>query len=423
MADLSPAFLRMGGSPQDFVVYDVGNPPVCDGLCLSMERWTEIHSVVRESGNRLVFGIADLYGIVRHEQKYGWNSSNARALLEETRSQGFEIDTIALGNEPTSCFSYTTPSLLLERLVQLRAIVDDVWGDLPRSQRPLITAPDIDCEVSDFLLPLLKGSAGMLDVATFHHYASNGGLPGGLINPDNLDEAVPAIRALIANATLLAPSTGRGGVWAGETGPAGNADLSSNLGFAYVPWFMDELGLFATLGVRRVMRQTLTGGYYGLVDCNATLWDPHPDYYAAHLHKTLVGTGVLQAVVVGDAAASPGSDARLLRAYAHCARENRTTGESGAGRAIWILINLSPDITWDVSVQDALLAEQWALTPLNSSLTAQTMLLNSKPLGVDANGLLPDMPSAPTDSTSSVQVAPLGVTFVRSVGGTVPACA
>ena len=29
MKGLSPSFLRIGGSAQDFVVYDVGNPPDC----------------------------------------------------------------------------------------------------------------------------------------------------------------------------------------------------------------------------------------------------------------------------------------------------------------------------------------------------------------------------------------------------------
>jgi hypothetical protein len=424
MLDLSPSFLRMGGSPQDFVVYDVGNPPVCDGLCLSMERWADIHAVLRESGNRLVFGIADLYGIVRHKQQYTWNSSNARALLQESRDQGYDIDTIALGNEPTSCFSYTVPSELLERLVQLRTIVDDIWGDLPRSERPIITAPDIDCEATAFLLPLLNGSAGMLDATTFHHYAATSDLPQSLLDPARLDEATPAIKALVANASLLAPSTDRGGVWAGESGPAGNAYLPGHsLGYAYVPWYMDELSLFATLGVRRVMRQTLVGGYYALVDWNATLWDPQPDYYAAYLYKTLVGTTVLQAEVQPTVPAPAGTDPTLFRAYANCARENRTTGASGAGRAVWVLINLSQTTTWTVSLPDAELAEQWALTPLNGTLTAQTIQLNGKSLAVDSSGMLPPMPSVATTSPNTVDISPLGVTFVRSKPGMVPACA
>jgi len=416
MQDLSPSFLRIGGSAQDFVVYDVGSPPDCGDLCLSMDQWQAMHDAVNETGNGLVFGLSDLYGIVRHEHKTDWNSSNARALLKETKRRGLQIDTVALGNEPTSCFSYTTSKDLIARLGQLRTVVDDVWSDVPRSARPMITAPDIAPAYGDFLSDILAGSAGQLDACSFHYY-DNGNVPGSLIDPERLDRPVAPVLQLIRNVTSLAPSALRGGVWADETGPAGNAYLPGrSLGYAYAPWFVDQLGLFATLGVRRMMRQTLAGGYYALVDWNSTLWEPRPDYYAAVLHKRLVGTGVLSAA----ARPQPGPvNGTLLRAYAQCAREDRQTGASGRGRVVWTVINLSEDAPWSVTVPGA--AEAWVLRPTGGNITSMTAQLNGNTLLVNADGDLP--PMEPVAVTSDrLALPPLGIAFVRTRDGTAAAC-
>ena len=132
-ASLSPygtALLRIGGSPADSMVYDVGSGPrpvlkrhSSDGIgnftttcpsgpyCLTMARWDELNMWALEAGVRIVFGLNALSaGMTAGFEGKGavisgvpWDSSNVRALLQYTKQQGwFEKGALwgfELGNE------------------------------------------------------------------------------------------------------------------------------------------------------------------------------------------------------------------------------------------------------------------------------------------------------------------------------------
>lgn len=74
--------------------------------------------------------------------------------------------------------------------------------------------------------------------------------------------------------------------------------------------YLDQLGMAAVHNTRVYCRQTLIGGFYGLL--NKTTFVPTPDYYSALLWHRLMGDGVLSV----DSNASP-----FLRVYAHCAKD------------------------------------------------------------------------------------------------------
>lgn len=80
-------------------------------------------------------------------------------------------------------------------------------------------------------------------------------------------------------------------LWLGESADA-SFQGTENVSDRFVGTFlwMDKLGLSASMGIRVVMRQSIFGEFYGML--NAT-FDPNPDYWVSVLHKKLVGTKVL----------------------------------------------------------------------------------------------------------------------------------
>jgi heparanase 1 len=106
-------------------------------------------------------------------------------------------------------------------------------------------------------------------------------------------------------------------IWLGEGGGqdcASGSDthqLKSNE-MTDVYWWLDALGALARSGQQRWLRETLAGGWYGLV--NLTSMEVYPDFYAALLFSKLMGPEVLAATVTTGVQYSP-------KAYAHCARE------------------------------------------------------------------------------------------------------
>ena len=101
-------------------------------------------------------------------------------------------------------------------------------------------------------------------------------------------------------------------------------------------WYADALGRLAALGVSIYARQTLFGGSYGLLD-NST-YMPTPGYWAALLHKRLLGTVVLNATL------NPGISSTLpadVSVYAHCA-----TQSAGLGHVALLVTNLGDRMLW-----------------------------------------------------------------------------
>jgi hypothetical protein len=118
-------------------------------------------------------------------------------------------------------------------------------------------------------------------------------------------------------------------VWLGETGNAqcgGEPGLSN--AFAGGFWWLDELARVARRGEPVIVRQTLSGSDYGLLD-DATL-APRPDYWISVLWRRLVGTRAL------DVSVSPPDP--LARIYAHCTRPDAPGYAPGA--VTFVVINI-----------------------------------------------------------------------------------
>lgn len=219
----------------------------------------------------------------------------------------------------------------------------------------------------------------------------------------------------------------------------------------------------AKYNTRVYCRQTLIGGFYGLL--NKTTFVPIPDYYSALLWHRLMGDGVLSV---------DSNTSSFLRVYAHCAKERvralypfphsvsifiRTTFvfeqtlifQSGV---VILLINLSNQTTFNAEVESSsnalvqvikkksfvnrikksvswignrasdeeLSREEYELTPKNGDLTSTTTLLNGEPLQVSERGDVPDLDPAHVETNAPLSIAPFSIKFVVYPNFNSPGC-
>jgi heparanase 1 len=164
---------------------------------------------------------------------------------------------------------------------------------------------------------------------------------------------------------------------------------------------MDHLGLMARSGVRVVMRQSLVGGDYGLLDPHTL--EPRPDYWSSLLWTALMGEAVY---------ATRTRPSRKLRVYAHAARHRR-------GAICLLVINLGVRSTAAVSVDTGSLGfpprHLEVFTVTASDPFSTTLLINGeKPRLPTTRGTPPAAPhvQAPDDV---VAVPPLSYSFVLCV--------
>ncbi|KAL0385962.1 UNVERIFIED_CONTAM: Heparanase-like protein 2 [Sesamum radiatum] len=156
----NPLRLRIGGSLQDQVVYDVGRPgKKCQpfkrqdgGLfgfskgCLPMERWDQLNKLFKDTGAKITFGLNALSGRKKSQGDPTlmigkWHHGNARDFMNYTAHKGYKIDSYELGNE--LCGSGVSARILPEQygkdMVMLKTVLRKLYPD--PSSRPKILGP------------------------------------------------------------------------------------------------------------------------------------------------------------------------------------------------------------------------------------------------------------------------------------------
>jgi len=162
---MSPVILRLGGSLQDHIVYNIGNPPVCkpitldpndrlgfDGGCFEMARWEALNALCNPAatGCRLVFGLNNLYGRQKVpgcnstwcDYTGNWDSSNTKNFLEYIARTSNNIFGFELGNELSGAGGVTahlTPQTSAQDFQLLRMLINTYW---PNAPRPLLIGTD-----------------------------------------------------------------------------------------------------------------------------------------------------------------------------------------------------------------------------------------------------------------------------------------
>ncbi|KAK2827373.1 hypothetical protein Q7C36_018299 [Tachysurus vachellii] len=368
---LTPAFLRFGGTEQDFMEFKPQSeyymyksysgdsfphlgpacskyelPPLLEeelkrewavqALLLRQEdvrgKYKQVHfseyavdllySFVNCSGLELIFG---LNALLRTPENV-WDSQNAELLLNYCERQQYRMSW-ELGNEPNSYEKKAgirvSGSQLGEDFIHLRKILQK--SELYNSSG--VYGPDISQprdHRKDLLTGFLESGAEAIDACTWHHYYVNGrdASLDDFLDPKVLDMLADKTDEVLKIVNSLSPGKK---VWLGETSSAygGGAFGLSDTFVAGFMW-LDKLGLAAKLGLDVVMRQVLIGsGTYHLVDNNL---DPLPDYWLSVLYKRLIGPEVLTVQVPSGS----GRQKQLLRVYLHCTNKESYTYRKGA---------------------------------------------------------------------------------------------
>ncbi|KAJ0105760.1 hypothetical protein Patl1_18834 [Pistacia atlantica] len=179
--------IRLGGSLQDQVLYDVGDlkapchpfRKMKDGLfgfskgCLHMDRWDKLNHLFNSTGAIVTFGLNALYG--RHQIKKGvwggaWDPSNARDFMKYTILKGYHIDSWEFGNElsGSGVGASVDAELYGKDLINLKNIVSILYRD--SSLKPLLVAPGGFFEERWFSKLLQVSGSGVVNTVTHHIY-------------------------------------------------------------------------------------------------------------------------------------------------------------------------------------------------------------------------------------------------------------
>ncbi|XP_020528192.1 heparanase-like protein 3 isoform X2 [Amborella trichopoda] len=438
----SPLKIRLGGTLQDKVVYEMRGVPCTPSSfvknasemfgftqgCLPIKRWDELNYFFKKSGARVYFGLNALNGRVPlPDGSLGgpWNSTNAVGLIRYTVNRGYTaIRGWELGNELSGrgIGASINADQYAADVISLHTIVQDIYKGF--KSKPLVAAPGGFFDASWFGELVAKTEPNFLDVITHHIYNLGPGVDDHLVekilDPSYLDGEANTFRSL---QSLLHSSNTSTKAWVGEAGGAYNSghNLVTNA-FVFSFWYLDQLGMASNFNTKTYCRQSLIGGNYGLL--NTTTYEPNPDYYSALLWHRLMGTRVLSTNFTAKS---------KIRAYAHCAKRTGIT---------LLLINLDGNttvnarVTMDSAIINSskhqnmfphtnfnrmprkqrateIIREEYHLTAKDGDLHSQTMLLNGKILGVNQQGKIPRMEPIRVNSSEPIVVAPFSIVFVH----------
>ncbi len=419
---LAPAYLRVGGTTADDVYYDLSDTPVATApapyqYVMTRAQWDAVNAFAAAVAMEVMFTLDAGKG--PRDAAHAWTPDNARALLAYTASKGYPIALWELGNEVdvfplAHGLSQVTPQQFAKDVAVARALVTSTTPGVPLGAPSSAYWPVIG-ETIPFYAAFMDAGGGSLDVVTWHYYpmqsdrcpiATRRADASLVFDPATLDE-IDRWAGQTEDAAQHKP------VWLGETGNAqcgGQPGVSDT--FAAGFWWLDELARMARRGERVVVRQTLSGSDYGLVD-DATL-TPRPDYWTSVLWRALVGSRVL------DVAA--GTDP-MLRVYAHCARAGAT--DAGHGSVVLVVLNLDRDRGVELDL-DAFGGDQADVYALSAATTDSVdVALNGAALALQSDGSVPAMtPSRVTRASGSLRATfpPASYGFVVVPGAGASAC-
>ncbi len=384
---LQPAFLRIGGSDSDRVIYDMSEDPIDEApegfeFVLTAAQIDGVFEFSEALGYDVMFTLNAGEGV--RDQSNAWTPNMARQLLEYVVGNGYDVTLWELGNEwnvyepilnlmlsvPQIVADFEAASALAEELDP-----DALFGGPSSAYWP--TPGELIQEVYPGFMEM--GGADAIDVITWHYYpqqsqrcpfATDRYEPEGILNAVGLDRGLGWAAEIEQIRDETAPDTP---IWLGESGHAqcgGQPNASDR--FEGTFWWLDQLGALARRGHAITVRQTLSGSNYGIID-DKTL-EPRPDYWASVLWRRLMGQQVL------DVARTAVDDS--VRAYAHCTYQQ-------LGAVTVLAINLDPDNGVRLEI-DGLSGNKELYLLTADSLDSADLMLNGVVLR-DDNGTLPDL--------------------------------
>lgn len=411
-AALAPAYLRVSGTWANTTYFADGDeapstPPNGFRAVLSRERWKTVIDFARAVEAEIVTSMATGPGI--RDATGLWQSDQARRLFAYTRSIGGRIAAAEFMNEPNLAAMGGAP-----KGYDAAAYGRDfkAFAAFMKASEPdvMVLGPGSIGETTEsqsspgFISTrdLLTASGPDVDAFSYHHYGALSqrcsGIPGqttpeAALSEDWL-ESTERTRAFYQS---LRDEFAQGKpMWLTETAEAacgGNPWASTFLDtFRY----LDQLGRLARAGVQVVAHNTLAASDYGLLD--EKTFRPRPNYWAALLWRTLMGTIVL------DAGVHEG-----MHLYAHCWRGIR-------GGVTLLAINTT---TTAASLRLAAAGEHYTLSA--EHLQSDAVKLNGTTLELGPNDDILPL-TAVASPAGLVELAPATITFLTVENAGNPAC-
>ena len=347
--ELGPSILRIGGSLENDVVYDMNTNTTTSTSSsilqprphLNTSRWDSIHEFARHTNSKILFGLS--YPIIPTANETGkndnllvWNSSQALALMKYSRSKNYSAVTtlygFELGEELSSKCNFTNETdkegcgSYIRSYKECASIILSIWPD--RSHRPRLMGPSPGMDwprLSQWFPTFLDRVGSDLDVAVYHSYNQiqpygqrilylNDTIPSGNLSTQNKN--LPGCTGWQGVAMNRFAKKHKKPLWIGEFGPhnggGGHGTYSSTFASSFT--YIDALSSLARLNHKVLARQTLVGGNYELLRCTSGQYsdpkvglneesagqafsgcdfEPNPDYWVALLWKRLMGQLVL----------------------------------------------------------------------------------------------------------------------------------
>ena len=373
----------------------------------------DFFTFARVSGLNIIFGLNVL---LRDSNTRHWNSTNAEELMKYITSRSFRCGW-ELGNEPIDLQPLTNKTITGEELASDFKILRKLLNDHPEYGH-MIVGPDISSPWrppirNKFLKEFLSNINGSIDGLTYHQYYMDNRQPvSKFYDPDTLDDLITEIQQVQGIMKESGASSLK--LWLGETSSAYGGGVPG-VSDSYIAGFMwlDKLGIAARLQHNVVIRQTFYGGSYSLI--NTKTLDPFPDYWSSFLYKKLVGSRVLE---VHDGL----SLGRTVRVYAHCTSER---SRYDTGSLVLIALNTQHSDVQLVLTNglEKLPVHQYLLTPgQHNNLTSQTVRLNGKLLQMVNDTFLPNVEPKTIIPPDDIILPPVSYGFFVIPEAKVDAC-
>lgn len=389
--ELSPAYIRIGGTAADETYYDLSDKPVTKPpnhyeWVLTKVMWDNFHDFVTKLNFRVLFTLNAGRG--PRDKDDVWLPDNSRTLLKYAKSKKTPVDVWELGNEVNG-FALLLGLKLDENgytrdLKAAKKLLSEEFPEAKLAGPSCAFWPELG-DFASFYSRFMPVGGKVLDIVTWHYYpqqskrcptAVRRATPELMMQPENLAELDKWADRVEKFKNEHAPNST---VWLGETGNAqcGGEPKVSNT-FVGGFWWLDQLGRIARRGQKVVIRQTLSGSDYGLI--NDQTLKPNPDYWNSVLWKRLMGEKVMPVTLSS-------SNEKHLMAYAHCSAK---PANAPTGSVTVLLLNVHLKDSIRVSL-DNLKGSMNVYAVTSDALQSSKVMLNGKALVEEDDGAPPEI--------------------------------
>jgi len=423
-----PAYLRLSGTGANKTYYDMSRDPVTEPPAgyervLTREQWDGAMRFAERLGLRVWVGINT--GPGPRDDEYRWLPGNAREFLRYNVRKDYPLAVAEYGNEPNMFgisgipASYTADDYARDS-VRFKKLLRDVAPKVKLvGPGTFLTPADPDGEagvgftlgpIAADIMPLLP--RGFYDAVNYHYY--NGistrlplepHVPADPLDPGWLTDQV--VRSARYIQDLRDQHQPRAPVWLGETSTvAAGGQIGYSDRFIASFYHLNELGELGRLGIGVLVRQTLQGSNYGLLDALTT--HPEPDYWATLLWERLMGTRQLDV----KALAGPAT----LKLFAACTPAGRRGGVT------LLALNLSRTERETLRLRGSGGKRARAFVVTAPDLDGTELLLNGRRLRTDEHGRITTDLSPEPVRARTLNVPPASYAFVREPRANARAC-